>query len=289
MFLADKTQGQTWSAAYRSDPCQIFRDSTTPAPLHSPAQSHLIQRAVLPPLRDPFVPANSLYEAEADSGRPGTVTSVTGSGCPPEFGLGFETDHGFIGSHLSAPVYTPQTTHDNYAFQNATLTATTEGTASRQDSFAQVQPPANDSIAISPRIPGLDAFTTKWESTVLPVTHDPSLSPTGHRSHIPLPHKVTIADDFFQPAMSSSVSGEHIVDDPQSVSIQFHESVSNTAHYLRHVNSRHWQCIWRAFSSFRLGVISNVIPQCLATSGKHFSNRYNGRRHVRESVLCSTW
>ena len=282
MFLAAKTQVQAWSAAYRSDPCQIFHNSTTfqtPAPLHSPAQSHPIQHVrndhppqdtraqvhppangpiailpdrsgstgepvVHPTVHDPiFLANNSLYKAEVDSGRSGTVTSVTGSGCPPDIGLGFETDHGFIGSHLSAPVYTPRLTHDNYAFQNATLTAT----ASRQDSSAHVQPPTNDSIAISPGIPGLDAFTSKWESTVLPVTHDPSLSPTGHRSHIPLPtrrHKSTILDDFLQPAMCLSASREHTADNLQSVSPQYHENVGKAAHYLRHVNSKQWMCIW---------------------------------------------
>lgn len=46
MFLATKTEGQAWSGAYRSDPCQIFRDSTTfdrLAPVHSPVQSYPIQ------------------------------------------------------------------------------------------------------------------------------------------------------------------------------------------------------------------------------------------------------
>ena len=210
------------------------------------------QRMVHPAVHDPHFPAHSLYEAEVGSGRSGTVASVTDSGCPPKFGLGFKTDHGFVGTHLTAPVYTPQLTRDNYAFQDATLTATTEGTASPQDSFAHVQPAANDSMAISPGIPGLDVLANKWESTVLPVAHDPSFSPTGHHSNIPLPHEVTITDDFFQPAMSSSVSKEHIADDPQSVSTQFHQTVGNAAHYLRHVNSRHWECIWRVFSSFRL-------------------------------------
>ena len=273
MLLAAETQRQTWSAAYLSDPCHIFHDSTTfqtPAPLHSPVQSQPIQlvrnnylhhplahsptavfrsmpdhnlpqsqRMVHPTVHDPFFPANSLYEAETDSGGSGTVTSVTDSGCP-------ETDHSFIGRHLSAPVCTRRLTYDNYAFQNATLTATTEGTPSPQDSFAQIQSPANDSIAISPRIPSLDAYTTEWESTVLPAAHDPSSAPTGPRSHIPLPmrrHKA-IAGNIFQRAMSSSASREHATDDPQSVRIRFHQNVGKAIHYLRHVNSKQCVCIW---------------------------------------------
>ena len=200
------------------------------------------QHMVRPIVHDPFFPAESLYEAEANSGRSSTVTSVMGSGCPPEFGLGI--DHGFNGRHLTTPVY--QLTHDTYAFQDATLTASIEGTASPQDSFPHIQSAANDPVAKSPRIPSLDACTTEWESTVLPVAHDPSSTPTSHRSHITLPHKVTIVDHFFffQPAMSSSALGEHIADDSQSVSIQFRHTVGNAAHYLRHVNSRHWECIW---------------------------------------------
>ena len=150
------------------------------------------QRMVRPTVHDPFFRETSLYEAEADSGRSGmAVTSVTGPGYPPEFGLGFETDHGFIGRHFTAPVYTPQLTHNNYAFQDVTLTAITDGTASPQDSFTHSQPPANALIAISPGIPELDAVTTKWEPTVLPGAHDPSLIPTGHRIRIPLPHEKT--------------------------------------------------------------------------------------------------
>ena len=220
---------------------------------------HSLSTGQRPTVHNPFFLANSPYEAKADSGRSGTVTSVTGSGCPPDFRLGFETDHGFVGGHFTNPVYTPQLTHDIHAFQDATLTATTEGTASPRNSFAYSQLPANDSISISPGIPGLDTCTTELESTVLPVVHDPSLhdpssSTTGHRSHIPLPmrrHKVTTIDDFFEP-VSSNASGEHAADDPKSASIQFHQTVGSAAHYLRHVNSRHWECIWRAFSSFRL-------------------------------------
>ena len=282
MFLAAKTRGQAWSEAYRSDPCHIFHDSTafhTPAPLHSPVQSQLVhlvhnnylhhplthsptavfpsmpdhnlpksQRMVRPTVHDPFFPPNSLYEPETDSRGSGTVTSVTDSGCPLEFGLGLETDHSFIERHLSAPVYTRRLTCDNYTFQDATLTATTEGTPSPQDSFAHVQSPANDSIAISPRIPSLDACTTEWESTVrvLPVAHDPSLATTNHRSHIPLPmrrHKA-MPGNIFQRAMSSSASREHATDDLQSVRIQFHQNLGKAAHYLRHVNSKQWMCIW---------------------------------------------
>ena len=258
MFLATKTKGQAWSAAYRSHPYPIFRDSTTfqtPAPRYSSTRSHPIQlvhnnyppqdtlgqvhhplanspiaiapsmpghnlstshRMVRPIVHHPFFPANSLYESEADSGKSGTVIDLS-----------------FNGRNLSAPAYTPQLTHDNYAFQNATFTATTEDTASSQDSFAHVHPLANDSIAISPGIPGLDAFTTKWESTVL-------------RGHIPLRmrrHKA-IADDFFQHEISSGASREHAADDPQSVPTQFHENVGKVAHYLRHVNSKHWECDW---------------------------------------------
>ena len=286
MFLATKTRGKPRSAAYRSDPYPIFRDSTTlqtPAPRYSSARSHPIQlvpnnyppqdtlaqvhhplanspiaiapsmldhnlstshRMIRPTVHRPFFPVNSLYEAEADSGRSGTVI-----------------DHSFNGRNLSAPAYTPRLTHDNYAFQNATFTATTEGAASSQDSFAHVQPPANDSIAISPGILGLDAFTTKQESTVPPMAHDLPLTPIGHRGHIALPmrrHKA-IEDDFFQPEMSSGASREHAADDPQSVPIQFHENVCRVAHYLRHVNSKHWNCDWLAFSPFRLWVIANVF------------------------------
>ena len=208
-----------------------------PMPDHNLSTS---QRMVRPTVHDPFFPAESLYEAEANSGRSGTVTSAVGSGCPPEFGLGI--DYCFNGRHFTTPVY--QLTHDTYAFHDATLTATIEGTASPQDSF---QSAANDSVAISPRIPGLDTCTTKWESTVLPVAHDPSLTPTGHRSYIPLPmrrHKVIIVDHFFQPAMSSGALGEHMADDLQSTSIQFHQAVGKAPHSLQHVNSRHWECIW---------------------------------------------
>ena len=279
VVLATKTQGQAWSAAYRSVPCQIFRDSTTfqtPAPLHSPAQSHPIQRIrnnyppqdtlaqghppangpiaifpsmpdhnlsithsmVRPTIYDPFFPANNfLHEAEADSRRSGTLTLGTGTEYPPVFGLGFEIDHGLIGRHLSAPVYTPRLTHDNYAFQDATLTATIEATASPQDSLEHVSPPPATLSPFHTR-PGLDAFiTSEWKSTVLPVVHDRSLSPTGHRSHIP-------ADDFFQSAMSSGASREHAGNDSRSVRTQHHENVGKAAHYLRHVNSRHWECNW---------------------------------------------
>ena len=278
IVLAAKTQGQVWSTAYRSVPCQIFRDSTTfqtPAPLHSPAQSHPIQRVrndyppqdtlaqghppangpivtfpsmpdhnlstshrmVRPTIYDPFLPANnSLHEANADSGRSSTLTLGTGSECPPGFGLGFEIDHGLIGRHLSGPVYTPRLTHDNHAFQDATLTATIEATASPQDSFAHVSPPPTTLLPFHTG-PSLDSFTSKRKSTVLPVAHDPSLSPTGHHSHIP-------ADDFFQPAMSFGASREHAGNDSQSVRTQHHENVGKAAHYLRHVNSRHWECNW---------------------------------------------
>ena len=202
------------------------------------------QRMVCPTVHDPFFRENSLYEAEADSGRSDmAVTSVTGPGCPPEFGSGFETDHGFIGSHFTAPVYTPRFTHNNYAFQDVTLTATTEGTASPQDSFTSVHPPADALIAISPGIPELDAVTTKWEPTVLPVAHDPSLTSTGHRIRTPLPmRRHIVIDDFFQPAMWSNASGEHTADD--SVSIQSHQNVGNAAHALRHVNLKQWMCTW---------------------------------------------
>ena len=85
MFLAAKTQVQAWSAAYRSDPCQIFCVSTafqTPAPLHSPAQSHPIQLVrknyppqdtfaqVRPPANGPFgflprMPDHSLSKSQS--------------------------------------------------------------------------------------------------------------------------------------------------------------------------------------------------------------------------------
>ena len=58
----------------------------------------------------------------------------------------------------------------------------------------------------------LDLKTTRHGSTVLPVAHDPSLSPAGHRSHIPFPmriHDVDL-DDFYQAAMSSRALQEEM-------------------------------------------------------------------------------
>ena len=79
------------------------------------------------------------------------------------------------------------------------------------------------------------------------------LSPTGHRSHIPLPmrkHNVAIVDDFFQHAMFSSALGEHTVDDPQSVSTQFHQNIGKVAHDLRHVNLNTANVIGECFLPF---------------------------------------
>ena len=54
---------------------------------------------VRPTVHDPFFDKNSLYGAEVDSGRSGTTVTVSGD--PPEFGLGFKTEHGIItGSHI---------------------------------------------------------------------------------------------------------------------------------------------------------------------------------------------
>ena len=48
---------------------------------------------------------------------------MTVSGGPLEFRLGFEAEDGIIERRFTAPVYTPHLTHDNDAFQDATLIA----------------------------------------------------------------------------------------------------------------------------------------------------------------------